>query len=161
MNADKDFVEKASRVDFDPSGQAQRRVWARLQEKPSPRRWARPLALGASALLLLAAGSWLGMRWSSYLHCPAQPQTAVSLQNAQCSKADGSYVFSTQLECDGKNCSCTKTLTICDEHPVTRVTRRQCTGHAPADFDPQDPWNLWDNHSQKDIQDLASCRNQC
>ena len=55
MNENKDFVEKVSHLDFDPGGQAQRRVWARLQQRPAPRAWIRPLAWSACAALLLAA----------------------------------------------------------------------------------------------------------
>ncbi len=164
MNENKDFVEKVSHLDFDPGGHAQRRVWARLQQRPAaPRAWIRPLAWGACAALLLAAGSWIGMRWSGYLHCPAQSAEVIfPLQNAQCKKADGRFLISTQLECNGKDCSCTKTVTVCDEHPVTRVTRKTCRNTpAPADFNPQDPWNLWEKDIQQNTQDLLSCQNQC
>ncbi len=163
MNDEKDILKQAAQVDFDPCNRAKNRVWARLQSSPSSHRsWARPLAWGTCAAFLLAAGSWLGVRWSAYLHCPAEApaQPAFSLQNAQCKNADGHFLISTQLECNGTNCSCTKTLTICNEHPVTHVTHKTCTQPSP-DFDPKDPWKLWENPSPKQIQDLASCQNQC
>ena len=159
MKMPKDWMDKASRLDFDPQAKAQQRVWARLNGWQPRRRPAWALAWGMVAVLLVLAGGWAGVRWSAYLHCPAEQPTA-PLQNAQCKKADGRWLISTQLECNGTDCSCTKTLTICDEHPVTRVTRQTCTNAAP-DFNPQDPWSLLENRSQDEIKNWATCQNQC
>ena len=160
MNMPKDWMEKASRLDFDPQAAAQRRVWARLHGWQPRRSWVRPLAWGMCAALFVLLGGWAGVRWSAYLHCPAQQPADEVFAAAQCKNADGHFLISTQLECNGKDCSCTKTLTICDEHPVTRVTRKTCTNAAP-DFDPQDPWNLLENRSQEELKNLATCQNQC
>ena len=160
MNTPKDWTERASRVDFDPQATAQQRVWARLNGWQPQRRPARAWAWGISAVLFVLLGGWAGVRWSAYLHCPAEQPAALGLQNAQCKKADGSFSISTQLECNGQDCFCTKTLTVCDERPVTRVTRKACT-HAAPDFDPQNPWSLLENRSENEIKNLASCQNQC
>lgn len=161
MTPEKDWLTKAEKADFDPNGRAQRRVWARLQEKKTVFHWKKPLAWGACAALLLAAGGLVGLRWSAYLHCPASaPEAADSFAGAQCKNATSRYLLSAELECDGATCSCTKTLTICDEHPVTRVSRKTCTASEHA-FSPQDPWKLWENNSTDQIQNPASCRNQC
>lgn len=161
MTPEKDWLKKAENADFDPAGHAQRRIWARLQEKKTVFHWKRPLAWSACAAVLLAAGGFFGLRWSAYLHCPvAAPASASAFTEAQCKHSASRYLLSAELECDGTTCSCTKTLTICDEHPVTRVSRKTCKASA-NDFSPQDPWKLWENDSTHPIQDPASCRTQC
>ena len=160
MNEEKEFLEKMARMDFDPHQQAQRRVWNRLHRQALSRPFIKPLAWGLCAGVLLMLGGLAGIRFSAYLQGQPHPQKNSFLQNAQCKKADGSILFSTQLECRGADCSCTKTMIVCDEHPVTRITRKNCKT-APSDFDPQDPWNLWGEDSQKQIKDLAFCQNQC
>lgn len=160
MNMPKDWIEKASRLDFDPQAKAQQRVWARLNGWQPRQHPARAWAWGVCMALFMLLGGWAGVRWSAYLHCPAEQPAPMVLQNAQCKKADGSFHISTQLECNGKDCSCTKTLTICDENPVTRVTRKTCTQDG-AEFNPQDPWSLLENRSQNEIKNWASCQNQC
>lgn len=161
MTPEKDWLKKAERADFDPNGRAQRRVWTRLQEKKAVFYWKKPLAWSACAAVLLAAGGFFGLRWSAQLHCPdSAPEASAAFAGAQCKNSTGRYLFSAELECDGATCSCTKTLTICDEHPVTRVTRKTCKASADG-FSPQNPWELWENNSTNQIQDPASCRNQC
>lgn len=160
MNEEKDFLKRMAHMDFDPHQQAQRRVWNRLHQQPLFCSCIKPLAWGLCAGVLLMLGGLAGIRFSEYMQGQPRPQETSFWQNAQCKKADGSVLISTQLECRGADCACTKTMTVCDEHPVTRVTRKSCKT-APSDFDPQDPWNLWGNDSQKQTKDLAFCQNQC
>lgn len=160
MNEEKEFLEKMARMDFDPNRQAQRRVWERLQRQTETRPFFKPLAWGLCAGILLMLGALAGVRFSESLQGQSFPQESSFWQTAQCKNADGRILISTQLECHGKDCSCTKTMTVCDEHPVTRVTRKSCKT-APSDFDPQDPWNLWGDDSKKQNKDLAFCQNQC
>ena len=160
MSTEKEFLEKVSALDFDPAQQAQRRVWARVLHQSAPRRSLKPLAWGICAGLLLMLGGLAGRHWSQSLQAPSQPHPAAFLQSAQCKKADGRVLFSTQLECRGTDCSCTQTMTVCDEHPITHITRKHCKT-PPSDFDPQDPWSLWDEDSQQQTKNLAFCQNQC
>ncbi len=160
MSTEKEFLEKVSALDFDPARQAQKRVWARVLHQSAPRRSLKPLAWGICTGLLLMLGGISGMYWSDSLQDKDLPQSTAFWQRAQCKKADGRVLVSTELECHGEKCSCTKTMTICDEHPVTRVTRKNCKT-PPSDFDPQDPWNLWNDDAAKQTKDLAFCQNQC
>ena len=104
------WQKRAAQTDFDPQGRAQARVWTRLQERPS-HAWKRSVTWGMCAAVLLVLGAVAGARWSAKEY--TAPRAANGAQMLQCKKTGSQFLLSAEIQCDGKNCSCTKKWTDC------------------------------------------------
>ena len=111
------FIEKAARMDFDPQGQAQRRVWARIVRPAPVLRWRPVLGLAASLVFVLAAGMLIMQRL---------PGAAVGVQEQElseedCAKLNGRYLLARALAQSEEDCTCKDSLTAYDKQTVEKL----------------------------------------
>ena len=151
------WQKRAAQTDFDPQGRAQARVWARLQERPS-HAWKRSVTWGMCAAVLLVLGAVAGARWSAKEY--TAPRAANGAQMLQCKKTGSQFLLSAEIQCDGKNCSCTKKWTDCTCTNSPCVHSKPCRLKLP-DFYPQDTETLQDENSKIQSAGLAACQTQC
>ena len=151
------WQKRAAQTDFDPQGRAQARVWTRLQERPS-HVWKRSVTWGMCAAVLLVLGAVAGARWSAKEY--TAPRAANGAQMLQCKKTGSQFLLSAEIQCDGKNCSCTKKWTDCTCTDSPCVHSKTCRLKLP-DFYPQDTETLQDETSKIQSAGLAACQTQC
>ena len=158
MTTKQPWQERAAQTDFDPKGLAQARVWARVQARPSFA-WKRSVAWGVCAAVFITLGAVTGAHWSAKEYTfPSAAHTAP--QMLQCKKTGPQFMLSAEIQCDGKNCSCTKKWTDCTCTDSPCVHSKTCRLKLP-DFYRQDSKNPADENSKIQSAGLAACQTQC
>lgn len=118
MKEQKDWLDKASLLDFDPQDEAKKRVWARVMRPvPASKPWRPALAMAASVVFVLAAGFFVMQ------HLPVAPVTAQEqeLSEEDCAKLNGRYLLARALAQSEEECTCKDNLTDYDKQTLLQL----------------------------------------
>ncbi len=107
------WPERAGKLDFDPDGAVQRRVWARVTAQPLPGkrvRWAWTVCL---VLLVGVGGFWFMAQ-----------RGAAALSEEACAELNGRYLLSKALERSTQSCPCGAHLQPYDKETLLQLQKR-------------------------------------
>lgn len=122
MKEQKDWLDKASLLDFDPQDEAKKRVWARVMRPvPASKPWRPVLAMAASVVFVLAAGFFVMQ------HLPFAPTQEQELSEEDCAKLNGRYLLARALAQSEEDCTCKDSLTDYDKQTLLQLRQELAT----------------------------------
>lgn len=124
---------RAEKLDFDPNGSAQNRVWARVSQRRVIA-WKRPLAWAGCAVFVLALGAvvvnWLPSPWQV-------PAAEAGLTEEDCAELNSRYLLAKALIASEENCPCEEHLSSYDKRTMSHLRKGlesvACTACSPQE----------------------------